>query len=254
MESNRHDSYGRSSSLHRTNHSSQNPHEENDQDSPSEPFSPTGLLGERYDLLKQQMEVRLRVTGKHDSPFTRGLLGSLAESEARSYRPLYDGARAAAGLSRAASTASSLNRYRPRRTPSASSVRTDSIYCAQSGVTPPPLLDISLTLPQRRASWRDRNSQGIRSPTVQPLLSLPETSSTQWNSSHPQALGRSHSVAVRSSSGSWGPSGSRSGSHVTPDPSALSRRVSTATAPARPETWYQGDRAEPKRRGTLRSC
>ncbi|ENH74468.1 hypothetical protein FOC1_g10009883 [Fusarium oxysporum f. sp. cubense race 1] len=253
MENYPRETYGRSS-INPRNSCSRNPYEESDRESLSEPFSPTGLLGERYDLLKQQMEARSRITNPNDSPFTRGLLGSLAESENRVYRPSYDSTRAAGGLSRSASPTSSSNQYRPRRIPSVSSVRTDSIYCAQSGVTPPPLLDISSTLPQRRASWRDRNSQGIRSPTVQPLLSLPETSSTQWNSSYTPALGRSHSVAVRSSSGSWGPSGSRSGSHVTPDPSALSRRVSTTTAPARPETWYQGDRAEPKRRGTLRSC
>lgn len=254
MESSRLDTYSRFSSLNRTNPSSQNPYQENGRESLSEPFSATGLLGEKYDLLKQQMEARSQMTKPNDSPFKRGLLGSLAESEGRGCRDSYDTNRAPRGLSRSASTASSSNRCGPRRTPNVSSVRTDSIYCAQSGVTPPPLLDISPTLPQRRASQRDRNSQSFRSPTGWPLLSLPETSNTQWSSPHLSSLGRSHSVAVRSSSGSWGPSGSGSSSHTTPVSSTPSRRVSTATAPARAETWYQGDQAEPKRRGTLRRC
>jgi hypothetical protein len=253
MENSPNETYGRSS-IYPGNSSSRNSHGENNGDPLSEPFSATGLLGERYDVLKRQMEARSRITEQHDSQFTRGLLGSLAESESRGYRASYDSTRAAGGLSRAASTASSSNRYGPRRTPSVSSAQTDSIYCAQSGATPPPLLDISSALPLRQPSWRDRNSQGVRSPTGQPLLSLSETSSTQWNNSYLPALGRSHSVAVRSSNGSWGPSGSTSGSHPTSEPSTLGRRVSTATAPAQPETWYQGDRTEPKRRGTLRSC
>ncbi|KAH7244457.1 uncharacterized protein BKA55DRAFT_595572 [Fusarium redolens] len=253
MENNPRETYGRSS-INRINSSLQNPCKENNRQTFSEPFSPTGLLGERYDLLKQQMEASSRIAEQHDSPFTRGLLGSLAEPNTRGYRASYDGTRVGGDLTRVASTASSSNRFGPRRTPSVSSVRTDSIYCAQSGVTPPPLLDITSSLPQRRPSRRDRNCQGVRSPTVQPLLSLPEISTNQWNNSHPPALGRSHSVAVRSSSGSWGPSRSRSGSHPTSELSTLGRRVSTATAPARPETWYQGDRTEPKRRGMLRSC
>ncbi|KAF5704315.1 hypothetical protein FMUND_12595 [Fusarium mundagurra] len=254
MESNRHDTYVHSSSLHRPNPSSQNPYNENDRQSPSEPFSPTGLLGERYDLLKQQMEARSRVTEQNNSPFTRGLLGSLAESESRGYRPPYHSSGSTGGIHRAASMASSSSRYGPRRTPSVSPIRTDSMYCAQSGVTPPPLLDISSALPQRRPSWRDQNSQSVGSPTGQPLLSQPEGPNTQWESPYLPALSRSHSVAGRSSSGSWGPSGSRPGSYPTPESSTLGRRVSTATAPARPETWYQGDRAELKRRGTLRRC
>ncbi|SCN80686.1 uncharacterized protein FFE2_10194 [Fusarium fujikuroi] len=253
MESNRRDTHGRFSSLHRTTRPLESPYQENGRESFSEPFSPTGLLGEQYDLLKQQMEARSRTINRNDSSFTRGLLESLAESESRGYRSPYDSTRAPGGLSGPASTAS-WNRYEPRRTPSISSVRTDSIYCAQSGATPPPLLDISPTLPQRGASQRDRNSQSFRSPTGRPLLSLPETSNTQWSTSHPPSLGRSHSVAVRSSSGSWGPSGSRSSSYTTPVSSTTSRRVSTATAPALTETWYQGDQAEPKRRGTLRRC
>lgn len=236
MESSRRDTYSRFSSLHRTNPSSQNPYGENDRESLSEPLSPTGLLGEQYDLLKQQMEARSRISNASDGPFTRGLLGSLAESESRGFRSPYDTTRAPGGLSRSASTASSSNRYRPRRTPSVSSTRTDSIYCARSGVTPPPLLDISPALPQRRASQRNRNSQSVRSPTGRQLLTLPETSNTQWSSSRPPSLGRSHSVAVQSSSGSWGPSGSRSSSYTTPVSSTPSRRVSTATAPARAET------------------
>ncbi|KAF5634690.1 hypothetical protein F52700_5883 [Fusarium sp. NRRL 52700] len=251
MENNLGETYRRSS-MHRSRSSSQRSFEEDNRESRSEPFSPTGLLGERYDLLKQQMEARSRITNPNDSPFTRGLLGSLAESESRGYRASSDSTRPPGGLSRATSTASSSNRYGPRRTPSVSSVRTDSIYCAQSGVTPPPLLDISPTLPQRRTSWRDRNSQSVRSPNDQPLLSLPETPSTQWSNSYPPPLGRSHSVAVRSSNGSWGSSGRRPGSHPPLVSSTPSRRVSTATAPARSETWYQGDQAEPKRRGTLR--
>lgn len=254
MESSRHDTYSRFTSPHRTNPSSQSPYQENDRESLSEPFSPTGLLGEQYDLLKQQMEARSQMTSPNDISFTRGLLGSRAESESRGYRSPYDTTRTPGGLSRSASTASASNRYGPRRTPSVSSTRTDSIYCAQSGVTPPPLLDISPALPQRRASQRERNSQSVRSPTSRPLLTLPETSNTQWSSSYPPSLGRSHSVAVRSSSGSWGPLGSRSSSYTTPASSTPSRRVSTATAPTRTETWYQGDQAEPKRRGTLRRC
>ncbi|EWG50016.1 hypothetical protein FVEG_09354 [Fusarium verticillioides 7600] len=244
MESNRHDMYDRSSSLHRPNPSSQDPFKENDRESSSEPFSPIGLLGERYDLLRQQMEARSRVTERNNSPFTRGLLGSLAESGGRGYRPSYDSSGSTGGIHRAPSTASSSNRHGPRRTPSVSSVRTDSMYCAQSGVTPPPLLDISSALPQRRPSWRDQNSQDVRSPTGQPPLSLPEGSSTQWENRYPPALSRSHSAAVRSSSG---PSGSGSGLHATPASSTPSRRVSTATA-------THGNWAEPKRRGTLRRC
>ncbi|SCV30505.1 uncharacterized protein FFB14_03082 [Fusarium fujikuroi] len=254
MESSRLDTYSRFSSLNRTNPFSQNPYEENDRESLSEPFSPTGLLGEKYDLLKQQMEARSQMTKPNDSSFKRGLLGSLAESERRGYDPSYDNTRAPGGLSRSASTASSSNRYGPRRTSSISSVRTDSIYCAQSGVTPPPLLDISSKLPQRSVSQRDRNSQSVRSPTSRPLLTLPETSDTEWSSSYPPSLGRSHSVAVRSPSGSWGPSASGSVSHAAPVSLTPGHRVTTATAPARAETWYQGDQAEPKRRGTLRRC
>ncbi|KAF5984573.1 hypothetical protein FBULB1_3297 [Fusarium bulbicola] len=236
MDKNPRETYSRSS-VYRNHSSSQKSVEEDNRESRSEPFSPTGLRGERYDLLKQQMEARSRITNQNDSPFTRGLLGSLAESESRGYRPSYNSTGPAGGLSRATSTASSSNRYGPRRTSSVSSVRTDSIYCAQAGFTPPPLLDISPTLPQRRASWRDRNSQMVKSPTGQPLLNLPEASSSQWSNAYSTPLGRSHSVAVRSSSDSWG---SGSGPNTTPVSSRPSRRVSTATAPARTETWYEG--------------
>ncbi|KAF4341625.1 hypothetical protein FBEOM_4528 [Fusarium beomiforme] len=251
MENYPHDASGRPSSASSINNAPSHSPYRDDQESLSQPFSPTGLLGERYDVLKQQMEARSRIAKQRDSPFTRGLLGSLAESETSGHRASYDG-KGAAGLSRTMSTPP--NRPGPRRAPSVSSVRTDSMYCAQSGVTPPPLLDISSYLPQRRHSLADRNSQAVRSPTGR-LLSLAETSTTQWDNTYPPSLGRSHSVAVRSSRGSWGPSGSKPNSRRNEgEQRALSRRVSTATAPARHETWYQVDRSEPKRRGTLRTC
>jgi hypothetical protein len=120
------------------------------------------------------------------------------------------------------------------RTLSVASVRTDSIYCAQTGVTPPPLLDMTSTLPQRQV-WRDRSTQGPRSSFGWPL-GLPESSIHQWNA-QPHSLSRSQSVAVRPAS----------------NVSAIERRTSSATAPVRP-TWNEAAQSEPKRRGTLRRC
>ncbi|CEI66293.1 unnamed protein product [Fusarium venenatum] len=50
----------------------------------SEPtFSPTGLLGDRYDLLRQEMEERSRAATQRprENPFNGGLLGALDEYE-----------------------------------------------------------------------------------------------------------------------------------------------------------------------------
>ena len=130
---------------------------------------------------------------------------------------------------------------RPRRTSSVSSTRTDSIYCAQTGVTPAPLLDMSSTAPQRQPSWRARAS------TEQHLLALPESSGDGWNT--PPALNRSRSMAVR-------PTG-MGRSDTWPDAAdsmRLNRRVSSASSSARPMTLNEAARAEPARRGTLRRC
>ncbi|EKJ72978.1 hypothetical protein FPSE_06874 [Fusarium pseudograminearum CS3096] len=75
----------------------------------SEPtFSPTGLLGDRYDLLRQEMEERSRAATQRprDSPFNGGLLGALDEYEnrqmevPRGQRTSSDTWGVAAGLSR----------------------------------------------------------------------------------------------------------------------------------------------------------
>ncbi|PTD10943.1 hypothetical protein FCULG_00011264 [Fusarium culmorum] len=52
---------------------------------PEPTFSPTGLLGDRYDLLRQEMEERSRAATQRprDSPFNGGLLGALDEYENR---------------------------------------------------------------------------------------------------------------------------------------------------------------------------
>ncbi|KAJ4005707.1 hypothetical protein NW752_011034, partial [Fusarium irregulare] len=164
----------------------------------SEPtFSPTGLLGDRYDLLRQEMEERSRSAANRpgESPFNGGLLGALQEYE---NQQINRGQQAGWSLARAPSRRSSRDldddaQYvnRPRRTSSVSSTRTDSIYCAQTGVTPAPLLDMSSTAPQRQPSWRARASTG------QPLLALAESSGSRWNT--PPALNRSRSTAVRPS-------------------------------------------------------
>ncbi|KAF4442661.1 hypothetical protein F53441_11702 [Fusarium austroafricanum] len=222
--------------------------ERNHESDSEQTFSPTGLLGERYDMLKQQMEARTRGVDERlaESPFTRGLVASLAQSEieqrARNNGVSYGSASFDAGLSRAPSTAyaasyrssqSTQDFGRPRRTSSDAS-RTDSIYCAQTGMTPGPLLDMS-PVPQRWPPWHEQNAQ-VRSPTSQHLARLPENSVNQWNSSPVSPLSRSHSITVRSSSGTWA-SSNRSGSWPNPvEPTTLSRRVSSATAPARPET------------------
>jgi hypothetical protein len=119
------------------------------------------------------------------------------------------------------------------RTLSIASMRTDSLYYAQTGVTPPPLLDMTST-PQRQ-TWRDRNTQGIGSPFGRPL-GFPENSIPQWNAQSP-SLSRSQSVTARPVHGV----------------SALERRTSSATAPVRP-TWNEAAQSEPKRRGTLKRC
>lgn len=131
----------------------------------SEPtFNPTGLLGDRYDLLRQEMQKRSRTSAQRprESPFTGGMLGALEEYEnqqtnmSHPRRTWVDAWEAGAGVSRAPSRRSyhafEEPQYynRPRKTSSVSSTRTDSIYCAQTGVTPPPLLDVSSTIPQRR--------------------------------------------------------------------------------------------------------
>lgn len=213
----------------------------------SEPtFSPTGLLGDRYDLLRQEMEERSRSTANRprESPFNGGLLGALEEFE---YQQMPRGQQAGWSLARAPSRRSSRGpddaQYvnRPRRTSSVSSTRTDSIYCAQTGVTPAPLLDMSSTAPQRQPSWRARASTG------QHLLALPESSGDRWNT--PQALNRSRSTAVRPSdmgrSDTW---------PDATDSMTLNRRVSSSSSSARPMTWNEAARTEPARRGTLRRC
>ncbi|KAG8357832.1 hypothetical protein FVEN_g4318 [Fusarium venenatum] len=159
----------------------------------SEPtFSPTGLLGDRYDLLRQEMEERSRAATQRprENPFNGGLLGALDEYEnqqvevPRGQITSSDTWGVGAGLSRAPSRRSYRGsddlQYpnRPRRTSSVSSTRTDSIYCAQTGVTPPPLLDMSSTVPQRQPSWRGTSGHGVRASTGQPLLTLAENSRT----------------------------------------------------------------------------
>lgn len=217
----------------------------------SEPtFSPTGLLGDRYDLLREEMEERSRSAANRprESPFNGGLPGALEEYENQQIpsgqRPSYD---AGWSLSRAPSRRSSRGpddaQYinRPRRTSSVSSTRTDSLYCAQMGVTPAPLLDMSSTAPQRQPTWRARAATG------QPLLALPESSGGQWNT--PPALNRSRSMAVRplsmGRSDTW-PNAA--------DSVRLNRRISSASSSTRPMTWNEAARTEPARRGTLRRC
>lgn len=213
----------------------------------SEPtFSPTGLLGHRYDLLRQEMEERSRsaVSRPGESPFDGGLLGALEEY---GNQQIPHDQQAGWSLARAPYRRSSRGpddaQYvnRPRRTSSVSSTRTDSIYCAQTGVAPAPLLDMSSPAPQRQPSWRTRASIG------QPLLALPESSEGRWNT--PPALNRSRSMAVR-------PSG-MGRSDTWPDATdslASNRRVSSASSSARPMTWNEAARTEPARRGTLRRC
>ncbi|SPJ75512.1 uncharacterized protein FTOL_05243 [Fusarium torulosum] len=253
--SDRHDETGRPISINTSSTSSSSRYRQRGYDKSPEPaFSPTGLLGNGYDMRRQEMEARSQEAEQHapQSPFTGGLLQSLAEFETEqrlvrtgSHRASYDsfGTRRP---TRAASTSATTYRSqpsqdfaRPRRTLSVASARTDSIYCAQTGVTPPPLLDMTSTLPQRQPSWRDRNTQGIRSPLGRPLLGLPENSIHQWNASQSPSLSRSQSVAVRPAS------------DVS---AALERRTSSATAPVRPTTWNEAAQSEPKRRGTLRRC
>ncbi|KAF4995406.1 hypothetical protein FGRMN_5190 [Fusarium graminum] len=208
---------------------------------PEPTFSPTGLLGNRYDFLKQETEARSREAEQQapQSPFTGGLLQSLVDFEVeerlartRSHRASYDSIGNNGRFARAASVTSATS-YRsqppsrdfttPKRTPSVASVRTDSIYCAQTGVTPPPLLDMSSTLPQRRPSWRDSHSHsGGRSPFDQQLRVLPEHLVPQWNPPSPPPLSRSQSAAVRSTN-----RGSK----------ALEQQASSTTAPFRPTTW-----------------
>ncbi|CAG1959230.1 unnamed protein product [Fusarium graminearum] len=228
----------------------------------SEPtFSPTGLLGDGYDLLRQEMEERSRAATQRprESPFNGGLLGALDEYEnqqmdtTRGLRTSSDTWGVGAGLSRTPSRrsyrASDDLQYpnRPRRTSSVSSTRTDSIYCAQTGFTPPPLLDMSSTVPQRQPSWRGTSGRDVRASTGQPLLTLEENSRNSWDTS--TSLSRSRSMAVRSSgmerSDTW-PDGL--------DSARLNRRVSSATTPARPTIWNEAARLEPARRGTLRRC
>ncbi|CAJ0541131.1 Ff.00g078970.m01.CDS01 [Fusarium sp. VM40] len=210
--------------------------------SPEPTFSPTGLLGNRYDERRKEMEARSQEAKQaHESPFTGGLLQSLTEfEEQRLIRTRHVPSYESFGRTptRAASTSATSYRQPPSRdftrprTLSVASVRTDSIYCAQTGVTPPPLLDMTST-PQQ--PWRDRNTQGIRSPIGRPV-GFPENSIHQWNTQSP-SLSRSQSVAVRPVNGV----------------SALERRTSSATAPVGP-TWNEAAQSEPKRRGTLRRC
>jgi hypothetical protein len=251
--SDRYDRTGRPLSINTTSTSSLSHCRQSRYDQSPEPtFSPTGLLGNSYDMRRQEIEARSQ-EGKQqapESPFTGGLLQSLSEFEAEqrlirtgSHRSSYDsfGTRRP---TRAASTSATTYRSQPSqdftrpRTLSVASVRTDSIYCAQTGVTPPPLLDMTSTLPQRQPSWRDRNTQGIRSPIGRPLLGLLENSIHQWNASQSPSLSRSQSLAVR---------------HASDVSAVLERRTSSATAPVRP-TWNEAAQSEPKRRGTLRRC
>ncbi|KAL3607629.1 hypothetical protein FPOAC2_02615 [Fusarium poae] len=226
----------------------------------SEPtFSPTGLLGDRYDLLRQEMVERSRAAMQRprESPFNDGLLGALDEYEnqqaerPRGQRSSSDTWGVGVGLSRVPSRRSYRGsgdfQYpnRPRRTSSVSSTRTDSLYCAQTGVTPPPLLDMSSTVPQRQPPWRGTSGRGIRSSTGQPLLSLAGNSGSSWDT--PSSSSRSRSMVVRPSgierSDTW-PDGEGS--------TKLNRRVSSATTPARPTARNDAARLEPVRRGTLR--
>ncbi|KAI6767600.1 hypothetical protein HG530_005609 [Fusarium avenaceum] len=192
--------------------------------SPEPTFSPTGLLGNRYDERIQEMEARSKEAKQAPkSPFTGGLLQSLAEFEEQrlirtSHVPSYESF--GRTPTRAASTSATSYRSQPPSqdftrpmTLSAVSVRTDSIYCAQTGITPPPLLNMTST-PQRQP-WRERNTQDIRSP-IGRTLGLPENSIQQWNTQS-SSLSRSQSVAVRPASNA----------------PALERRTSSATAPVR---------------------
>jgi hypothetical protein len=228
---------------------------------PEPTFNPTGLLGNTYDLLRQEMEERSRVASRRprESPFNGGLLGALEEYEnqqadiTRRQRSSSDTWVDGAGLARVPSRRS----YRgpedfqylnqPRRTSGVSSTRTDSLYCAQTGVTPPPLLDMSSTVPRRQPSRHNSNGHEVRVSTDQTLLTLAEISGSQSNTF--TSSSRSRSMAIRPSGVSrpdtWPDTASFAG---------LGRTVSSATAPTRPSTWNDAARLEPVRRGTLKRC
>jgi hypothetical protein len=255
MANNQSDSYdrtGRPLSINTSSTSSSTHYTQRRYDQSPEPtFSPTGLLGNKYDERKQEMETRSQAAKQRapESPFTGGLLQSLAEFDeqrlvrTRSHVSSYDSFGTRRPTRAASTTSATTYRSQPSqdftkpRTLSVASVRTDSIYCAQTGVTPPPLLDMTSTLPQRQPSWRDRNTQG-RPPFGWPLLGLPENSIHRWNASQSASLSRSQSVAVR---------------HASDVSAALERRTSSATAPIRP-IWNEAAQSDPERRGTLRQC
>ncbi|KAF5679448.1 hypothetical protein FHETE_865 [Fusarium heterosporum] len=82
--SSRYGGASRPQSINASSNSSSNQYSERrSEQSPEPTFRPTGLLGNRYDFLKQEMETRSQASEQQtpQSPFTGGLLQSLADLE-----------------------------------------------------------------------------------------------------------------------------------------------------------------------------
>ncbi|KEY72699.1 hypothetical protein S7711_02488 [Stachybotrys chartarum IBT 7711] len=171
-------------------------------------FSATGLLGNEYQILKQQADVRqykLKKQQLAESPFTGGLLQDRMQEVTRQpYRENRNSmisnrcsmvSQSNTILSRSntisrqsiASTAQqppatslqqrSLSRS---RTTTERSMPTDSVSYSRATERPQPLLEMVTALPERSAPWRRHRGHGVRAPAGTPLISLATNSIVQW--------------------------------------------------------------------------
>lgn len=157
------------------------------QSRPSSDFHPGGLLGDHYDTLKSQMELRHREEREvQEPPFATGLLSLLMSHEA-SQRTEVPGL---CGVGRGQATASRCTRmaYEEKRQPPTTTTclppkqskganmldaKIPRHHHVQSRDTNRLLTrSQSLSIPATNASWRDRSGHGVRVPPGVPLVSM----------------------------------------------------------------------------------
>lgn len=192
--------------------------EEHSSSSREPEFSPTGLLGDHYETLRQQAHDRLRKTKNRDSedPFTGGLLldyeirrrASLAHSSASGSVSSRSSGAGTNTTTNITSDANSLQSQALRRSNTRRASPEIGGNVAQSSPTTPmtaiptSLLYITSPISERRPSWRDKAGRGVRAPPGRPLISMARNAGDEWHDHPVSPPARSYSTDSSVSKGS----------------------------------------------------
>lgn len=191
-------------------------------------FSPTGLLGNDYQVLKQQADARqyeLKQQQLAESPFTGGLLqGRMQEVTRQPYgenrnsmisnrysivsqsntipsRSNTISRQSIASTARQTPATSLQQRSLSRsRTITERSMPTDSVSYSRATERPQPLLEMATALPERSAPWCSNRGHGVKAPAGTPLISLATNSFVQWKPAATAGPPASSSISPSNSS------------------------------------------------------